>query len=127
MVKRRSIPVAASLAAAVVVASTSAVAGCGTGSSGTPSEVREKLTQIAVQAGRPIYYLGDRFRDWPLTEVYDESGRIYLIYGSCLAIFDSCAPPLQVMNEVLDPTSWGNGRRLQPAATGARCAGGELG
>jgi hypothetical protein len=81
MVKRLSAPVAASLAAAVVVASTSAVAGCGTGSSDTPNQVGDRLTQIAARAGRPIYYLGDRFRDWPLTEVHEESGRIYLIYG----------------------------------------------
>jgi hypothetical protein len=107
VLKQPSARFAASLTATLAVASMSAAAGCGTGSSDTPGQVADRLSQIVDPTGRPVYYLGDRFGDWSLTDVSNESGRIYLIYGSCLALFDSCAPPLAVMNEVLDPTSWG--------------------
>lgn len=40
-----------------------AVAGCGTGTSPKPEQVEERLSEIATEAERPVYYLGPRFRD----------------------------------------------------------------
>jgi hypothetical protein len=89
----------------LAVVSVLAVAGCGVAGRGAGGAAMSKLEEIAAQADGPVYHLGDRYGDWPLTEadLDEESRRIYVIYGDCDATFDSCAPPLQVMTEVLDP------------------------
>ncbi|WP_157746249.1 hypothetical protein [Micromonospora inositola] len=100
-VRRRALPIW--LIAVLMFAG----AGCGTGTSREPEQVEERLSQIAAEAGRPVYYLGPRFRDWPLTEVgADETGRVGAIYGTCLAVVDGCSPPLEVINQPLDPAAW---------------------
>ncbi|MGW3608013.1 hypothetical protein [Micromonospora sp. NPDC005161] len=95
-----------------------AVAGCGTGTSPKPEQVEERLSEIAAEAERPVYYLGPRFRDWPLTEVgADDTGRVDAIYGTCLAAVDGCSPPLDVINQPLDFSAWSMAvgcRRLPP-------------
>ncbi|WP_446220510.1 hypothetical protein [Micromonospora sp. IBHARD004] len=79
------------------------LAGCGIGTSPKPGQVDERLNEIAANAERPVYYLGQQFRDWPLTDVgADGTGRVDAIYGTCLAVVDSCAPPLEVINQPLD-------------------------
>ncbi|MET8311268.1 hypothetical protein [Micromonospora sp. NPDC005173] len=95
-----------------------AVAGCGTGTSPKPEPVEERLSEIAAETERPVYYLGPRFRDWPLTEVgADDTGRVDAIYGTCLAVVDGCSPPLDVINQPLDSSAWSMAvgcRRLPP-------------
>lgn len=83
------------------------VAGCGTGTSPKPEQVEQRLNAIAAEAERPVYYLGPRFRDWPLTEVgADDTGRVDAIYGTCRAADGGCSPPLEVINQPLDVSAW---------------------
>lgn len=96
-----------------------AVAGCGTGTSGKPEQVEERLSEIAAQSDRPVYYLGPGFRDWPLTDVgADDTGRVDAIYGTCFAVDDGgCSPPIDVINQPLDFAAWSVAvgcRRLPP-------------
>jgi hypothetical protein len=95
--------------ATLAIPSLLALTACGTGSgSGTPPPAEDALQQIAAQAGHPVYYLGQQYRDWIVSDTYidNDTGRIYVIYGTCSAVVDSCAPPFQVMTEVMDPELW---------------------
>ncbi|MGC5022239.1 hypothetical protein [Micromonospora sp. DT47] len=83
------------------------LAGCGVGTSRDPEPVEMRLNEIAAKAERPVYYLGPRFRDWPLTDAgADGTGRVDAIYGTCLAVHDSCALPVDVINQPLDTSMW---------------------
>ena len=95
------------------VALTSALVSCGTSTGvgeadGTPpAQVEGKLRQLAAEAGRPVYYLGPRFRDWPLADALaDETGRVDALYGDCVGDSESCAHRIDVINDVLDPEKW---------------------
>jgi hypothetical protein len=107
MFKRPSTLVAA-MAATLAFCSTLAACGSASGS-GTPQQGEDPLQQIAAQVDQPVYYLGPQFRDWAVSDasIDNDTGRIYVIYGTCSAVVDSCAPPLQIINEVLDPEGWG--------------------
>ena len=94
-------------AAALTCALVSCGAGSGAGrvGEGGPAQVEDRLDQIAAGAQRPIYYLGQRFRDWPLVAALDDvPGRVDAIYGTCDG--DSCGPPIDLINEALDPVKW---------------------
>jgi hypothetical protein len=79
----------------------------GRADAGEPGQVEDRLEQIAAGADRPIYYLGQRFRDWPLVAAMDDvAGRVDAIYGTCDPDPDSCAPPIDIINEALDPVKW---------------------
>jgi len=97
----------------LAAALTSALVSCGSGAgpgragAGEPARVEDRLEQIAAGAARPIYYLGERFRDWPLVEAMDDgAGRVDAMYGMCDPDPDSCAPPIDLINEALDPVKW---------------------
>ena len=108
MFKRPSTLVAAKTGT-LAISSLLVLAACGNGSgSGTPQPAEEALQEIAAQADHPVYYLGQQYRDWIVsdTSVDNDTGRIYVFYGTCSAVVDSCAPPFQVMTEVMDPELW---------------------
>ena len=108
MFERPSTLVAAKTAT-LAIASLLTLAACGNGSeSGTPRPAEDALQQIAAQADHPVYYLGQQYRDWIVSETYidNDTRRVYVIYGTCSAVVDSCAPPFQVMTEVMDPELW---------------------
>jgi hypothetical protein len=98
----------------LAAALTSALVSCGSGTgagradAGEPTRVEDRLEQIAAGAARPIYYLGQRFRGWPLVDAMDDgAGRVDAIYGTCDPDPDSCAPPIDLINEALDLVKWG--------------------
>ena len=98
----------------LAAALTFALASCGPGSGagrvggGEPAQVEDRLAQIAAGVERPIYYLGQRFRDWPLVDAMDDgAGRVDAMYGTCDPDPDSsCASPIGLINEALDPVKW---------------------
>jgi hypothetical protein len=102
---------AAALAAALAISSLSALAGCGSSAgSGMSKQTQDRVEEIAAHADRPVYYLGQQFRDWAVSDasIDNDTGGFSVIYGTCTAGMDSsCAPPLQVITEVLDPVKWG--------------------
>jgi len=94
----------------LAAALTSTLVSCGAGTgrgAGEPAQVEDRLEQIAAGAERPIYYLGQRFQDWPLVNAMDDgAGRVDAIYGTCDPDPDSCAAPIDLINEALDPMKW---------------------
>jgi hypothetical protein len=89
--------------------------GGGRADAGEPARVEDRLEQIAAGAERPIYYLGQRFRDWPLVDPMDDgAGRVDAIYGTCDPDPDSCAAPIDLINEALDPVKSSQAVPLPP-------------
>jgi hypothetical protein len=83
-----------------------ALAGCSTGSADKSRQAQQRLEQIAAGSDRPVYYLGPRFRTWWLTEATIDGDRVDAIYGTCRAITDSCADPIDLYTQAFDPGMW---------------------
>ena len=50
---------------------------------------------------------GKQELQWPLVEALDDgTGRVDAVYGTCVAAAESRAPPIDVINEALDPVKW---------------------
>jgi hypothetical protein len=94
-----------------------ALAACGTGSADKSGPAQQRLEQLAAQSKGPVYYLGPRFQKWWLTGADVDGDRIDAYYGTCTALVDSCALPIDLINEAFDPGMWrlaAGCRRLPP-------------
>jgi hypothetical protein len=83
------------------------VTACGeTSSSLSAPEISSRLQQVTASAGgQPVYFLGDKFQKWRLTDVELEHPGYAFFYGTChLPAFGEggCSLPMQVQVDPFD-------------------------
>jgi hypothetical protein len=89
-------------------------------SAGGAQQAEAKLQQAADASGTPVYFLGEKFAEWPLTEALtDEPGRVDALYGECRGdgLQGTCGPEIDVINESFDAPKWADAvgcSRLEP-------------